>query len=435
MGAIHQDPGDQALVGDGELEDPGEGVFRFPDGSRHRHIHGGLAGLCKGIGKADGVATAGVDDAVGADLRDIRRVDVLFNPVHGEGQAFHGHVAAGVVVQLTGDGDLFPLHHQGGVALGLGDAGVHALAGPHGGGDGDVLVGLGDAQIVVGVVVAVKGKGHGVLSVGEGLAVQHQAAVDDDFHLRVGGVGGVADLGGDLHRILLAQDGSHGVAVEVVADGQVVVLGGIHPVVADGVVDPLLGEVRGQDYGAGGVGVAPVAFVVVLVVGGGHVPALVQGPGVVLIAGEVAGGADGPFSVAHLNEGDALVHLGIVEGEVLEVAEGGAGVVELGEGAPHLHQLVVVVLIPFGGAGLVAELAVAAALKAGGVEGVDVAEAVGPGHLEAVEAYKVFARHGSGGLVPLLPLVADIGQVSPQIHAGITLVVEGVGVVGDRQEV
>lgn len=85
--------------------------------------------------------------------------------------------------------------------------------------------------------------------------------------------------------------------------------------------------------------------------------------------------------------------------------------------------------------GFVAELAVAAALKAGGVEGVDVAEAVGPGHLEAVEADEVligdFLRCG----VALGPFGTDPCQIGPQIHAGITLIVEGVGVVGDRQEV
>ena len=68
---------------------------------------------------------------------------------------------------------------------------------------------------------------------------------------------------------------------------------------------------------------------VILVVGRGNMPALVQRAGVVLVAGEIAAGAYRALAVADFDEGDALVDLRVVEGEVLEVAEGRAGVVEL----------------------------------------------------------------------------------------------------------
>ena len=282
MGAVHQHAGDQALVGDNELEHAGEGILCLSDGCCHAHIHRGLARAGKGMGKGDGSSGAGGDDARSTDLRDIRGVDVLI--VHGEYEAVDSHVAVGVVVKLAGQVDLLVLHHQHGVALGLGDASVDPLAGPHGGGDGDVLVGLGDPQVVVGVVVAVKPEGHGALAAGDGLGADDQAAVDDDLHLHVTGVGGVADLGGDGHALLLlVQDGTHGVAVEGVEDGQVVVLGGVHPIIGDSVVDGLLGEVIGQYHAAGGVGVSPVALVVILVVGRSHMSALVKSTGVVFV--------------------------------------------------------------------------------------------------------------------------------------------------------
>src|SRR5699024_888767 len=95
-----------------------------------------------------------------------------------------------------------------------------------------------------------------------------------------------ADILGDL-----GDNGAQQLAVEGVVDLQVLVLGGVDPPVADGLVDALLGEVIGQDNVAGVVGVAPLALVVVLIVGGSHVPALVQGHDVLLIAGVVAAGA------------------------------------------------------------------------------------------------------------------------------------------------
>ena len=88
--------------------------------------------------------------------------------------------------------------------------------------------------------------------------------------------------GGDL-----GDDGAHDLIVHGVGDLQVLVLCGVEIAVLHGFIKALLGEIIGDDNGAGVVGVAPFALVVILVVGGSHMPALIQGGGVVLVGGVV----------------------------------------------------------------------------------------------------------------------------------------------------
>ena len=130
-------------------------------------------------------------------------------------------------------------------------------------------------------------------------------------------------------------------------------------------------------------------------------PALIQRAGVILVGGEVAGGADGTFAVAHLDQGDqSIIGIGVV-GKVGEIAERGAGMVELADGLGHGGQSGIVVL-QSGGLGLVVRLGTA--LPAGGIEGVHVAQTVGPGHLEAIQANEVLVGHIGGSLMAQLPL-------------------------------
>ena len=162
----------------------------------------------------------------------------------------------------------------------------------------------------------------------------HLAGVDHDLHLG-DGIGGVGIVNADLNVQLvgnLGNAGAHHIAVDSVAQLQVLILGGIHTQGADGVVDALLGEGIGEDNVTGVVGVAPAALVVILVVGGGQVPALIQRHDVLLIAGIVAAGADLALAVTHLHHVHAAVDNGVPVVEILEVAEGGAGMVELADG-------------------------------------------------------------------------------------------------------
>ena len=269
-----------------------------------------------------------------------------------------------------------------------------------------------------------------------------------DHHLHLGdGIRAVGIVNADLDVQLAGyclNSGAHHEAVDGVAQFQVLILGGVHAQGADGVVDALLGKVIGEDDVTGVIGVAPLALMVILVVGGGQVPALIQRHDVLLIAGIVAAGADLALAVTHLHHVHAAVDDGIPIAEILEVAEGGAGVVELADGvcALGLAQQGVIGLHA-GVIGLIIQGLIVAGDDAGGIEGVDMAGAAGPGHLEAADGHHaagvVLVELGDGVLVGL-PAVAGIGildqggVIEGGLHIGGILGIEVVGVVGEGHE-
>ena len=155
-------------------------------------------------------------------------------------------------------------------------------------------------------------------------------------------------------------------------------------------------------------------------------PALVQRTCVVLVAGEVAARTDSALAVAYFNQGYALIDNRVIEREILEVAKGRSRMIELREGLSNFLEFIVVVLVALGSTGLVAEFAVASALEARCVEGVDMTKTVRPRHFKAVDTDKVIIRHSSGGVMTLLPLAAHAAEVSAQVNTLIALVVEGV---------
>ena len=274
----------------------------------------------------------------------------------------------------------------------------------------------------------------------------HLAGVDHHLHLGDGirAVGIVnADLDVQLAGYCL-NAGAHHEAVDGVAQFQVLILGGVHAQSADSVVDALLGKVIGEDNVAGIVGIAPLALMVILVVGGGQVPALIQRHDVLLIAGIVAAGADLALAVTYLHHVHTAVDDGIPIAEILEVAEGGAGVVKLADGvcALGLAQQGVIGLHA-GVIGLIIQGLIVAGDDAGGIEGVDMAGTAGPGHLEAADGHHaagvVLVELGDGVLVGL-PAVAGIGildqggVIEGGLHIGVVLGIEIVGVVGEGHE-
>ena len=402
------------------------------DGGNTGLVGGPLEGNVQGAAGSDGVA-----GRVGAD-------DLAANAVDQGGD---GGVGVLTVEEGGGQGQLLVGDGGGGAADQVGDAQLQALAHPHGGGDSQVAVFLGDADEVVAIL---RIQGHGESAAlelgGIGPNMGHLAGVDHYLHLGDGirAVGIVdADLDVQLAGYCL-NAGAHHEVVDGVAQLQVLILGGVHAHSADGLVDALLGKVIGEDDVPGVVGVAPAALVVILVVGGGQVPALIQRHDVLLIAGIVAAGADLTLAVTHLHHVHAAVDDGIPIVEVLEVAEGGAGVVELADGVlallltqqgvVGLHARIV---------GLVVQGAVVAGDDAGGIEGVDVAGTAGPGHLEAAQGHHVagvvLVELGDGVLVGL-PAVAGIGildqggVIESALHIGVGLGIEIVGVVGEGHE-
>ena len=402
------------------------------DGGNTGLVGGPLKGNVQGAAGGDGVA-----GCVGADDLAVDAVD----------QGGDGGVGILAVKESGGQGQFLVGDGGGGAADQVGDAQLQALAHPHGGGDSQVAVLLGDADEVVAVLW---GQGDGesaALELGRIVPnMGHLAGVDHHLHLGDGirAVGIVnADLDVQLAGYCL-NSGAHHEAVDGVAQFQVLILGGVHAQSADGVVDALLGKVIGEDNVAGIVGIAPLALMVILVVGGGQVPALIQRHDVLLIAGIVAAGADLTLAVTHLHHVHTAVDDGIPVVEILEVAEGGAGVVELADGilALLLAQQGVIGLHARVG-GFVVQGAVVAGDDAGGIEGVDMAGAAGPGHLEAADGHHVagvvLVELGDGVLVGL-PAVAGIGildqggVIEGGLHIGGILGIEIVGVVGEGHE-
>ena len=362
---------------------------------------------------------------------------------HGVGDGLDIGVGALAVEQGGGDGHGLAGDGGGGAAGHIGDAQLQGLAHPHGSGDRQVAVTLGDADVVVAVVGV---QGHGQVAGGQDSGIVPGigglAGVDNDLHLG-DGIAGVGVVDGNMDVQLLGDLGEAAAqehAVDGVADLQVLVLGGVHTHGPQRVIDALLAEVVGEDHVAGVVGVAPAALVVILVVGGGQVPALIQRHGVILIAGIIAAGADLALAVAGLHHVHTAVDDGIPEGEVTEGAEGVAGVVELAEAVcALLLAQQSIVGAHTGIVGLVVQGGVVAGDDTGGIEGVDVAGAAGPGHLEARQSHQgtgvglVEGGHGGTIAVPGL-LAGGAGQahvVQSALGVGGAGGVKVVGVVGE----
>ena len=433
---VDQGVGVQDIQADGLGEGVLVAALLHHGGDLHSEHPGGGGGILKGHiqGAALGEGIAGL---VGADD----------GAADGVGQGLDGGIAILTIEEGGGESQLLVGDGSGGTADHVGDAQLQALTHPHGGGDGQVAVLLGDADEVVAVAGIQGNRELAALQLGGVIpGIGYLTGVGHHLHLG-DGVGGVGIVDGDLDIQLigdLGDAGAHHKAVDGVGQLQILILGGVHAQSADGLVDALLGKAIGEDDVAGIVGIAPLAFVVILVVGGGQVPALIQCHDVLLIAGIVAAGADLTLAVTHLHHVHTAVDDGIPVVEILEVAEGGAGVVELADGGCALglaQQGVIGLHARIGG--LIVQGAVVAGDDAGSIEGVDMAGAAGPGHLEAADGHHVagvvLVELGDGVLVGL-PAVAGIGildqggVIEGGLHIGGILGIEIVGVVGEGHE-
>ena len=426
------------LVDDVELDIGGVGVLLAVIDDHGRHGDGGELRLVKGMGEVHGCRAVGGDRVtgiVGADhFAVVDRVD-------------QGLDRGGLVLVVEEGGHqrgFLALVDRLGLGLDVGDAELQRLADPDRRGDGQVAVLLRHADEVVAVlgIQLCRQLTGGDLG-GAVPGVCGHTAVDDDFDLadRIAGVG-IEEGDHDvqlLGRVLIGEDRAHRHVVDRVEDLEVLVLGRVDAHRADRVVDALLGEVVGQDNVAGVVGVAPAALVVVLVVGGRQVPALVQRHDVLLVARVVAVLADRALAVADLDQEHVGVGRLVPVGEVGEVAEGAARVVELVQAVALVDRLVVELHARV--AGLVVQIGVVAGNQTVAVEGVDVAGSAGPGHLKARNGDEVGMRCVEGcdlALVLLPERLAGRGHLAPVVErvgrVGGAGGVEVVGVVGEGDE-
>ena len=364
----------------------------------------------------------------------------------GIGDGLDGSGLCLTVEERGGDGQFFVGDRGRRAAFSLGNAKLERFADPDRRGHGQIAVALGDADKVIGVL---RRQFHADGAFGEirGTVpgIGDLAGVDDQLDLG-DGIGAVGIVEGDLEVQLLGNvdDGAHHVAVDRVVQIEVLVLGGVHTARSERCIDAVFGKVVGQDDVAGVVGVAPAALVVILVVGRGDVPALVERHDVLLVAGIIAACADLAFAVADFDHVHTGVNNSIPITEVNEVAERRARMVELADGidALCLRQKLVVGL-QASILGLVVERRVVAGDDAGGVEGVDMAGTAGPRHFKARNgnhAACIFRIERSDSVLILIPeiLARRAGKahvIERALGVGCAGLVKVVGMVGERDEV
>ena len=146
MRAVNKHPGYYGSICHSKLQHACEGVLCPVDCRSHGNVYSSLTRACEGVREGDSVSIAGGNGFDSVCCVDIIVVDAVHNAVYG-------HVAAGVVIKLAGDVNCLVFDHERCVALSLGDTSVDALASPDGSRDGNVAVGLGDTQIIVGIVI------------------------------------------------------------------------------------------------------------------------------------------------------------------------------------------------------------------------------------------------------------------------------------------
>ena len=407
------------------------------DHSRDLNSHD--AGLCRGILEFHILRAA-------CSQRDGIRHGADGFAADGIGDGLDGSGLCLTVEERSGDGQFFVGDRGRRAAFSLGNAKLERFADPDRRGHGQIAVGLGDTDKVIGVL---RRQFHADGALGEICGtvpgIGDLAGVDDQFDLG-DGIGAVGIVEGDLEVQLLrnVNDGAHHVAVDRVVQFEVLVLGGVHTACSERCVDAGFGEVVGQDDVAGVVGVAPAALVVILVVGRGDVPALVERHDVLLVAGIIAACADLAFAVADFDHVHTGVNDRIPITEVNEVAERRARMVELADGidALCLRQKLVVGLQACI-LGLVVERRVVAGDDAGGVEGVDMAGTAGPRHFKARNgdhAACIFRIErsdrvliGFPGFLAVFRRLAHV--VERALGVGCAGLVKVVGMVGERDEV
>ena len=407
------------------------------DHSRDLNSHD--AGLCRGILEFHILRAA-------CSQRDGIRHGADGFAADGIGDGLDGSGLCLTVEERSGDGQFFVGDRGRRAAFSLGNAKLERFADPDRRGHGQIAVGLGDTDKVIGVL---RRQFHADGALGEICGtvpgIGDLAGVDDQFDLG-DGIGAVGIVEGDLEVQLLrnVNDGAHHVAVDRVVQFEVLVLGGVHTACSERCVDAGFGEVVGQDDVAGVVGVAPAALVVILVVGRGDVPALVERHDVLLVAGIIAACADLAFAVADFDHVHTGVNDRIPITEVNEVAERRARMVELADGidALCLRQKLVVGLQACI-LGLVVERRVVAGDDAGGVEGVDMAGTAGPRHFKARNgdhAACIFRIERSDCVLIGFPCFLAVFRrlahvVERALGVGCAGLVKVVGMVGERDEV
>ena len=329
-----------------------------------------------------------------------------------------------VIVQLYRQPDLLVPGRGEGVRSEAFDANIVIPVHPHGRGHGHIPIRLGDTEIVV-AVSAGGGQFQHLRRRFDILAHKHCPAVRHHFHAADGLVRGVAQENGDRRTLGLGDDAAHDRTVQRIINGEVAVLGGVDPAVLHGVVQRFLRQTFRQYHSPRFAGVAPLTFVVILVVGRRDVPALVQRQIIILAIHHAV-------FPGHFQQGDCRVILGAVVVEPLKIPMNGIRMVELADGTGDGGQRLIVI---FQCCGHIFKIRLIPGLPAGGIEGGDMPQllVLRPCHLKAEKPHKIPVGHGSGRLLPRRPVSADVRAI--RVDGAHISVVKGIAVVGDGEKV
>ena len=398
-------------------------------GVQHIQLHGGREGVFLAVHlhndrRGDGgqlCRLGGIDPCQRQRAVRCKRVGVVVDrenlgAVGRIDHALDDGIVALAVMQGRRDGQFLSGQRSCGVCFHLVNAELQVLTDPHGRGNCQIAVRLGHADIVIGVI-RTQLRSQNTLGELRRIVpcVGNLSGVDDQLHLR-DGIGVIRIHDGDIEFQLLRDtlnDGAHGQVIDRVEQLEILVLGGVDAVVADGVVDALLGKALRQHDITGVVGIAPLALVVVLIVGRRKVPALVQSQRVLLVAGIVAACTDLTFAVANLDQMDTLVRRGAPIAEVHKVAEGVPGVVKLGDGVDALvagEQLIIGLQARV--ARLVVQGGVVTRNDTLGDKGIYMSGAAGPCHFKAGDRKDIgmaCIKLGDGILISRPALAAVLG--------------------------
>ena len=257
------------------------------------------------------------------------------------------------------------------------------------------------------------------------LAHKHFPFVRHHLHAADGLVRGVAQENGDRRTLGLGDDAAHDRTVQLIINGKVTVLRGVDPAVLHGSVQRFLRQTFRQYHSPRFAGIAPLTFVVILVVGGRDVPALVQRQIIILAVHHAV-------FPGHFQQGDYRVILGAVVVEPLKIPMNGIRMVELADGTGDGGQRLIVI---FQCCGHIFKIRLIPGLPAGGIEGGDMPQLLifRPCHLKAEKPHKIPVGHGSGRLLPSRPVSADVRAI--RVDGAHISVVKGIAVVGHGEKV
>ena len=321
-------------------------------------------------------------------------------------QGFHCHIITQVVEDLAGDVDIVSFDRHSHIAGCIGDSCIYTLARPHRCGHCNLFVGLSNSQIIISVTCGKIIKFYCRAAAGKCLLRQRLASVYDNLHFGLtGGVCGVGYLRFDINLVLLVKDRAHCISVQGIQNGEIIVLCGVYTVVLHCVVNRILGKSVGEHNASCCVGIAPVAFVVVLIVGRRHVPSLIEGSCVIAVGREISRASDSSLAVSYLNQRHLIIDNRIIQCKIHEITERISRMVELGDGLRILIQGIIVSFQYFIVVAFSVRLCISV-FKSFRIKCIDMSRcSAGPGHLKPVDSYEIafLCCDGSRALTSLSP--------------------------------